>query len=243
MPRRNLAALIGAVALLVPACAGDMHLDLLGYTTRPNHDTSFKTVRIPMVKNRTNWVVTPAVGQEMDLHRALVREVALRTPYKVCHGEDADTELSVTIRAITKGLINYTQQNSIREAELRVDAEIVWRDLRTGKALTRTNPRPGEAALPESPQPLIDEGTSTLPPGARPITTPSRPGAPANARADEEPIIDPASRRVVIPVLVRATGHYRPELGESITTGMQRAFDQLAVQIVQSLENPWATQR
>jgi hypothetical protein len=242
MSNGTLATLIGAAALLVPACAGDMHLDILGYTTRPNYDTSYKTMRIPMVKNRSNFVVTPVVGQEMDLHRAIIREVALRTPYTVCHA-DADTELSVTIRAITKNMINYTQQNNIREAEIRVEAEYVWRDLRTGKPLTRSSPRPGEVPGPEVPQPLLDEGTSTLPPGARPLTTPARPGSPANARADEEPLIDPATRRPVQPVIVRATGTFRPELGESITTGMQQAFDRLALQIVRSLENPWTTGR
>jgi hypothetical protein len=236
--RRALAALTAAIALMVPACASDMHLDLLGYTTRPRYDTSFRTVRIPMVKNRSNFTVTPVVGQEMDLHRALVREMALRTPYRVCHGE-ADTELSVTIRSITKGIINYTQQNNLREAELRVEAEVVWRDLRTGKALTRSSPRPGDQPESEERQPLLDEGVSTLPPGSRPVTTPSRPSTPATARADEEPLTDPSARRQVVPVIVRASGHYRPELGESITTAQQRAFEQLAVQITQILENPW----
>jgi len=242
MIRRTLAMMFGAVALMVPACAGDMHLDLLGYTTKPNFDCSYKTMRIPLVKNRTNYIVTPVVGIEMDLHRALVREVSLRTPYRVTHLE-ADTELSVTIRSVTKELINYTQQNNVREAELRVEVELVWRDLRTGKPLTRSGLRPGQTPPADGPQPLLDEGTSTLPPGARAITTPARPGAPANVRADEEPLVDPRAVPRTNPVIVRAAGNFRPELGESTTTGIQRALDQIAVQIVQALESSWVTQR
>ena len=42
-----------------------------------------------------------------------------------------------------------------------------------------------------------------------------------------------------MPVVVRAVGYVRPELGSSTTTAMQEAMDQLAVQILQALETSW----
>jgi hypothetical protein len=222
-------AIIAAVALMVPACASDGHLDFLGYTTRPNFDTKYKTVRVNMVKSRSQYAVTPTIGMAEDLHRALITQIGLRTPYRVVHC-DADTELSVKIRSVNKNLLNMTQQNNIREAEIRVEAELVWRDLKTGKVLTRPGRRPNEAPPSEERQPLLDE----LP------LVPSRPDAPV-IRADEEPIIDPATRRPVVPVIARASGYYRPELGESTTSGQWEAINQIAVQIIQQLESPWTT--
>jgi hypothetical protein len=40
-------------------------------------------------------------------------------------------------------------------------------------------------------------------------------------------------------VLLRSIGHYRPELGESLTTSMQKNYDRMAVQIVSAMEKPW----
>lgn len=244
MLRRLILAIPAALALLAPACTSDGHIALLGYTSQPNYDTSFKTVRIPMVKSRSTYVVTPVVGLEMDLHRAIIREVTQRTPYKVRHG-DADTELNVKITRVGKALLNYTQENNIREGEYVIEVAVVWRDLRTGRVLTRPSRRPGQALPPEERQPLlIEEATSVLPPRARPIDVPAPPLNPATAvRPDEEPLIDPLTREPVIPVLVRASGNYRPELGESTTTALQRAMDQVAVQLVQSLETSGLARR
>ena len=83
---------------------------------------------MPIFKNRTPWTVTPAVGMEMDLTRAVVREIELKTPYKVLSC-DADTELRGTILSFTKTLLNYTQFNTVREAKRRCAVELIWRDL------------------------------------------------------------------------------------------------------------------
>ena len=65
----------------------------------------------------------------------------------------------------------------------------------------------------------------------------------AHHAADEEPgheeILDPASRNKAIPFVVRSTAHYRPELGESITTALQQNYDRMAVQIVAVMEEGW----
>ena len=72
--------LLAAYVALASACAGDGHFTLLGYSSRPNYDTKYRTMRIPMIKSRSQFVVTPVVGMEHDLHRALIAQVPLRTP-------------------------------------------------------------------------------------------------------------------------------------------------------------------
>jgi hypothetical protein len=239
--RLALAAVAGLVALL-PACLTDGgHFTLLGYTTKPNYNTNYRTVRVPIFKNQTYWTVTPVPGMEMDLTRAVVRELELKTPYKVVQC-DADTELVGRIVGFQKTLLNYTPFNTIREGETTLTVELVWRDLRTGEVLTRPARRPGQPLDPEERQPLLAPD-SILPPGALPHAIPSAPGAPSSGVVAgggvEEEILDPRTRKRAIPVVVRSTAHFRPELGESITTALQKNYDRMAVQIVSVLEEGW----
>src|SRR5437868_379311 len=106
----------------LPACQ-DGHLNVLGYTTRPNYDTSIKTVRVNIFENRTFYR-----GLEFELQEALVREIETLTPYKVVGvGCNADTEISGTIITYNKNILNRTQQNEIREAERVLTVDIVWK--------------------------------------------------------------------------------------------------------------------
>src|SRR5262245_52882851 len=83
---------LASCALLLPSCAGDGHFTILGYSTKPNYDCNIRTVRVPIFKSRTYMAATPVPGMEMDLTRAVIREIEARTPYKVAQ-ENADTEL------------------------------------------------------------------------------------------------------------------------------------------------------
>src|SRR5262245_4301843 len=138
--KRLFCLLVAATALTIPACAGDGHFCLLGYSTRPNYDTRIKTISVPMVRNRTTYVVTPVVGLAQDLHRELINQIQLVTPYRVTQG-NPDTELTVSIRSVTKNLLNYTPFNTVREAELIVTVDVIWRDLHTGEILSRPSRR------------------------------------------------------------------------------------------------------
>jgi hypothetical protein len=213
---------------------------VLGYSTKPNYNTCYKTVRVPIFKNRTYWTVTPVPGMEMDLTRAVVREIELKTPYKVVQ-ENADTELVGRIVGFQKALLNYTPFNTVREAETTMTVELVWRDLRTGAILTRPARRPGQALDPEERQPLLAAPETILPPVLTPV--PTAPGMPSSGAIAgggvEEEILDPVSRKKAIPVVVRSTAHFIPELGESITTSLQKNYDRMAVQIVSVMEEGW----
>ena len=254
MRRTTLAAFfftIASCAVLLPSCAWDGHFDLLGYTTQPNYDTSYKTVRVPIFKTRVNLITTPIPGLEQDLTEAIVKEIQLKTPYRISQ-DNADTELTGTITAFTKTLLNYTQFNTVREAETTLVVDLVWRDLRTGKILTRRSRRPGQALPVDPRQPLLpDELTagptggrgSLLPPGSTPPGMPSAPTRPTtgdiSAGSNEVAIIDPLTREPPVPVTLRSVGHFKPELGQSITSALQENVNQMAVQIVSVMEKGW----
>jgi hypothetical protein len=156
--RRGLACLLAGVALLLPSCQ-DGHLNVFGYTSRPNYDLSIRTVHVPIFKNLTQGDFNR--GLEFDLTRAVIREIEAKTPYKVvsdpCH---ADTELSGTIIGVTKQLININQENLVREAQTLMSAQVVWKDLRPGhvgeilSAPTRPGLPPIPALLPGDAPPI-----------------------------------------------------------------------------------------
>ncbi|HXG10304.1 MAG TPA: LptE family protein [Gemmataceae bacterium] len=150
-----LGALLAAGALALPACEWDGHFTILGYTTRPNYDPCIRTVRVPIFENLTVWR-----GLEFDLTQAVIREIELRTPYKVVSAESAaDTELTGRIISFNKLLLNRNQFNEVREAETTLAVEVSWKDLRTGEYLSRPRPRPPAPGMPAPPPP---------PPGEQP---------------------------------------------------------------------------
>lgn len=230
---------LASTALLLPSCAGDGHFCLLGYSSKPNYDTRYRTIRIPIFKNRTYWTVTPVPGMEMDLTAALVREVEAKTPYKVVQ-DNADTELKGTIVGFQKTILNFTQFNTIREAQTIMVVELIWRDLRTGEVLSKTARRLGDPLTPEPRQPVLATADSLLPPGSKPVVGAAPVGTTSGITGEaDEAVIDPVTKVKAKPVVVRSVAEFRPELGESITTAIQRNIDRLAVQIVSAMETGW----
>jgi hypothetical protein len=150
-----LPVLLAGLALALPGCEEGGHFCLLGYTTRPNYDTSIRTVRVPIFKNLTMRDSTRE-GLEFQLTQAVIREIGLKTPYRVVGCDcDADTELTGTITAFTKIPVNRNQLNEVREAETTMTVEVTWRDLRTGEILSQPKAKP-------DPIPVLAD----LPPGA-----------------------------------------------------------------------------
>lgn len=230
---------LASCALLLPACTSDGHFTLVGYSTRPNYDCRYRTIRVPIFRNKAFWTVTPVPGMEMDLTRAVIRHVEEKTPYKVVQ-DNADTELKGTIVTFTKTILNYTQFNTVREAQTTLVVELIWRDLRSGEILSKVSRRLGDPLVREPRQPLLATPDSLMPPGSRPVVTATPLGQTSGAIGEgDEDILDPVTKAKAKPVVVRSVAEFRPELGESITTAMQRNYDRLAVQIVSAMETGW----
>jgi hypothetical protein len=164
--------LIAGLFLLLPSCEWDSQFCFLGYTTQPNYDTTIRTVYVPIFKNKTF-----RRGLEFDLTRAIIREIEARTPYKVVSDPSrADTELSGTITLMSKGLLNRTQLNEVREAETILTAEVCWRHLGTGEILSRPRltpgaPPPPPGAPPPPPTVVVQSTGNFIPELGGSITT------------------------------------------------------------------------
>ena len=204
--------------LALPACTRDGRANFLGYTIGSLHDTRYRTIYVPIFENKA-FQAGPLRGLEYNLTEAVQREIEKSSPYKVVSSrERADTELLGAIVATPKHILNRNQLNEIREGEMELQVELVWRDVRTGEILSKQSPTEGMNSdpKPDLSQPSVLGGP---PPAARPgpPELPLRPGV----------------------VIVTATGRFVPELGESQTTALDRACRQLAVHIVSLMEKPW----
>jgi hypothetical protein len=134
---------VAALALALPGCETGGHFSIAGYSTRPLHRTDVCTVRVPIFKNIT-YRDSTRQGLEMELTRAVVREIQQKTPYRVVGpNEDADTELTGTIVFLNKNVINRNQLNEVREGLTTLRVDVVWKDLRSGEFLSQPARPPG----------------------------------------------------------------------------------------------------
>ncbi len=207
---------LAALAPLVTGCRGGFKF--LGYDVGAGalYDENIKTVYVPLFNNRA-FQTTPYRGFEVDVTQAVIREIGKTTTFRVTSDYTrADTELLGNIVSITKTIQNVNQLNFLREGEVQVIVEVVWRNLNTGEILSNPRQRPGRAV----PNPLID-----APP---PPFDPNVP-LPPEVKPPDQPR----------PVRLLATGRMIPELGETNASASQRVHQQIAVQIVSMMEKKW----
>lgn len=201
--------IVAITATAIVGCQSGGNVSLFGYSTAPPFDPNIKTVYVPVFKN-TAFQTTPNREIEVDLTAAIIREIHSRSTMRVVSDRDAaDTELLGTIFNIEKYIYNRNQQNHTRDAEIIITANIVWRDMRTGRVLSNRRPfgTTAEPAVPFDP---------SLPP--------------------PDPV---SVKEIGLPVKVVATGRLIPELGESNATANKSAVDKMAKQIVNMMEVAW----
>jgi hypothetical protein len=229
--RATTAAMVAALSLLACSCGGGGDgVCILGYKAGPPFDRTIRTVRVPIFQNETF-----IRGIEFQLTELVDKEIEKRTPWKVVGCEqDADTELTGVVTAYAKRLLVPSQLNEIRQGEITLGVYIVWRDLRTGQVLTRA---PG---LPPPPLPGEPPPEGLVPPmrGAPPVAG----LPPVSPNVALPPGLLPGHRDI-IPledrVLIQRTVPFVPELGQSTATARLQVCEDLARQIVNSMELPW----
>jgi hypothetical protein len=129
-------------------CSQGGHFTLLGYTTQPTYDPGIRTVYVPIAQN-----ISYRRGLEFQLTHAVIRDLESKTPFKVvsCRA-DADTELNLKIINRRKLVLLTSQTGEVRDADISLFVEVVWRDLRPGKVGDiLSNPKrfdPNEQPLP-----------------------------------------------------------------------------------------------
>ncbi|HTU89538.1 MAG TPA: LPS assembly lipoprotein LptE [Gemmataceae bacterium] len=273
--RRSMLLAMAGAGLTVPACDFSQLFSwnggkpvIFGYSSAPNFDRRYKTIRVKIFKDPTFWAVMPVPNLEMELTQYIIERIEQDTPYKVCSG-DADTELSGSIVSFFQMSLNYNQLNEIREVETTMVCAVRWQDLRTGQILSWPSPRnleppPPAGLMPGQQDPL---NATNAPPGSmltQPLT--AAPVSPAGNQAtmmDDSPQSNPGNPTLgqtnapgasggapigpmptgnagmLGSVLVRSEAYYRPEIGESLATAEQSNCQSMAQQIVNMMEIAW----
>lgn len=213
--RRRFLVLGASLAAAATGCQNGFRI--FGYNVGADalYDPNIRTVYVPLFNNRA-FQTTPYRGFEIDVTDAVIKEIGKTTAFRVTSDPSkADTELLGNVVMIQKMILNMNQQNQVREAEIQVGVDVVWRDLRDGTILSnpRKAPRPG-------PNPQLDG-----PPVAFDPNVPVPP--------DRTPLDQP------VPVRLLATGRLIPELGETNASASKRIHDQIAIQIVSMMERKW----
>lgn len=242
--------LLAGVSLILPSCAADG--TFLGYHAGGNFDTCYKTIRVPIFQNRTYYP-----GLEFELTQMIVQQIERLSPYKVVQG-DADLELTGRIVSYVKNVVLENPNNEQRVTDTVMTVEVMLKDLRTGEILSKPAKRPGGPLALET-VPAANESPDALPGDlAQPgnfipfPTVPTVPGV-ANQQAvmNENPALEPLGPQLPAPptppgvrpfgpgIVIRSTGTYIPELGQSITTAEARIEYSIAVQIVNMMEKAW----
>ena len=272
--RRSMLMALAGAGLSVPACEFGQLFSwnggkpvIFGYSSAPNFDRRYKTIRVKIFKDPTFWAAVPVPGLEDELTLEVVHRIEADSPYKVCSG-DADTELSGSIMSFFQMSLNYNQMNEIREVETTMMCLVKWLDLRTGQLLSWPAPRnleppPPAGLLPGQQDPLNQPNVA---PGSmltqNLAATPNNPGGNQATMADSAPPANangnPTIGQTNMPgsqggapigplptignigaVLVRSVAYYRPEIGESIATAQQSNCQSIAQQIVNMMEVAW----
>lgn len=180
------------------------------------YDQNITSVYVPVFHYRA-FQTTPYRGMEVDITQAVVREIGRTTTFKVVSDPScADTELIGNVVQIDKTIMNRNQQNMVRDGDLVVTVDVVWRNLKDGTILSSPRKTKQLGIVPVLGEPPL------IP------FDPSIPVAPETTSAQQ-----------VIPTRIIAAGRYVPELGETNSSAMKRVQDQVAVQIVSMMEKKW----
>ncbi|MDX2147557.1 MAG: LPS assembly lipoprotein LptE [Planctomycetota bacterium] len=118
------------VAALLASCASDPKE---GYSFASAHDSSIRTIAVPMFENHTfHPELAPLVTE------AVAKEIQRTTPWAVTSSSVADTTLTAVIsQAEIRKLANDPQSGYAQETAVTVTIDFDWVDNRTGATLAR----------------------------------------------------------------------------------------------------------
>ena len=102
-----------------------------GYSHRDLFPENVHTVAVPIFENLSFYQ-----GLEFDLTEALIKEIELRTPYKVTGPREADTILQGTIVEMAQNRLSRTATGDLpQELETRLTVDFEWKQIRAGEIL------------------------------------------------------------------------------------------------------------
>lgn len=104
-----------------------------GYTQTALYSKEYQSVAVPIFQNKTFYR-----NVEFDLSEALIKEIELRTPYKVTAANTAQTILEGQVVSINQHSLNRTKEGGlVQEVELQLVVNFIWKRQSDGKTLRR----------------------------------------------------------------------------------------------------------
>ena len=121
---------------LLAACSLLLSLGCAGYQvgTRSLYRPDIRTVYVPMFESDS---LRRNLGERLT--EAVVREIELKTPYKVVHRPDADTVLSARLLSDTKRVVAEEVNDIPRDIETDLIVQVNWYDRRGQYLMQDTN--------------------------------------------------------------------------------------------------------
>lgn len=102
-----------------------------GYSHGGTFPKDVASIAVPIFENRTAYR-----DVEFDLAEALVKEIELRTPYKVVRTVDADTILAGVITVVDQRTLSRRALGGLpQEVEISITVNFEWKNQRTGDSL------------------------------------------------------------------------------------------------------------
>jgi hypothetical protein len=106
-----------------------MSLAGCGYSSETTYPTEYRSVAVPIFKNDSFYR-----GLEFTITEAVIKEINLRTPYRVLPEDSAETILEGRITAVQEGTLSRSREGGVpQEVEMRVVMDLVWTDQRSGE--------------------------------------------------------------------------------------------------------------
>ena len=126
-----------ALSMALAACSSD---PTKGYSFESAHDTTIRTVAVPIFSNDTFHH-----GVELTLTEDIIKQIQRQTPWRVTSSENADAVLTGSIKGVNlRSLSTRTGSGFVQEMAVQITVDFEFVDNRTGKMLTT---RTGYSAL------------------------------------------------------------------------------------------------
>lgn len=142
----------GMATLVAMTCASLMGCAGYRFGAASLYPPEIRTVHVPIFESNS---YRRNLGEWLT--EAVIREIELKTPYKVVSHPNADSVLTGTIIADTKRILVVSPTDEPRETEMRMEVQVSWVD-RRGNVLRE------RAGVPIPPELIDVAGTGSIVP-------------------------------------------------------------------------------
>ena len=101
-----------------------------GYRMGRGFEPEIRSVYIPIFKSQAD-----RRGLEFQLTEAVIKEIQMRTPFRIVSEPAADTQLIGSIVNTRKRVLGETRFDDPRELQMTLTVEVRWENLKTGEVL------------------------------------------------------------------------------------------------------------